>query len=146
MNPTKRAGAHTIGTTACFFLQKRLYNFSTNSSSDPAINPRFLRKLKATCPPGNLNDRIPLDPVTKSKFDDQIFRNIRDGFAVIASDARLNDDNTTKQVIESYINNASVQSRQSFKADFGKAMVKMGDIGVKTGSKGEIRRVCSTIN
>ncbi|XP_062160121.1 peroxidase 43-like [Alnus glutinosa] len=140
------SGAHTIGTTACFFLQNRLYNFSKNSSSDPAINPRFLRKLEAMCPPGNLNDRIPLDPVTKSEFDDQILRNIRDGFAVIASDARLNDDNSTKQVIESYINNTSVRSRPSFKADFAEAMVKMGNIGVKTGSNGEIRRACSTVN
>jgi peroxidase len=99
------------------------------------------------CPPGNLNDRIPLDPVTKSEFDDQILRNIRDGFAVIASDARLNDDNSTKQVIDSYINNTStVRSRPSFKADFAEAMVKMGNIGVKTGSNGEIRRVCSTVN
>lgn len=147
VNPTKLAGAHTIGTTACFFLQKRLYNFTTDGRSDPAINPQFLPKLKAICPPGNLNDRIPLDIVTANTFDEQIFRNIRDGFAVISSDARLNDDQTTKRALEAYVSNGSTEAcRPSFTKDFAQAMVKMGKIGVKTGSKGEIRRVCSNFN
>ncbi|KAB1220920.1 Peroxidase 43 [Morella rubra] len=141
------SGAHTIGTTACFFLQKRLYNFTTDGRSDPAINPEFLPKLKAICPPGNLNDRIPLDIVTANTFDEQIFRNIRDGFAVISSDARLNDDQTTKRTLEAYASNGSTEAcRPSFTKDFAQAMVKMGKIGVKTGSKGEIRRVCSNFN
>ncbi|KAG2665722.1 hypothetical protein I3760_15G021700 [Carya illinoinensis] len=141
------SGAHTIGTTACFFLQKRLYDFTMGNSSDPAINPQFLPKLKALCPPGNVDDRIPLD-VTESTFDEQIFRNIRDGFAVLSSDARLNDDKNTSQVLESYINNGSSTGRSvpSFKSDFTKAMVKMGNIGVKTGLQGEIRRVCGSFN
>lgn len=44
------AGAHTIGTTACFFMQKWLYNFSTTTPSDPAINLKFLFQLKRQCP------------------------------------------------------------------------------------------------
>ncbi|KAJ4700882.1 Peroxidase [Melia azedarach] len=141
-------GAHTIGVTACFFMQVRLYNFTPRGGSDPAIDPRFLQELKAKCPfQGNLGVQIPLDPVTDFVFDDQIFRNIKNGFAVIASDARLSDDQTTKQILESYIRfRNSSSGLPSFKADFAQAIVKMGSIGVKTGLKGEIRRVCSTVN
>lgn len=136
------SGAHTIGLTACFFMQKRLYNFTTTGGSDPSINPGFLKLLKATCPfNGDPNVKIPLDPVSEFTLDDQIFLNIKNGLAVIASDARLYDDNNTRRILESYIG-----SERSFQADFAEAMVKMGKIDVKTGSQGEIRRVCSVVN
>ncbi|KAK3032427.1 hypothetical protein RJ639_037154, partial [Escallonia herrerae] len=129
------SGAHTIGSTACFFMTTRLYNFNGNNASDPSINPRFLEELKAKCPTnGDANLRIPLDNVSSQTFDARIFRDIRDGFAVIASDARLYDDNITKRIVDSYVGGSS------FLQDFPKAMVKMGQIGVKTGLMGEIRR------
>ncbi|KAK4848195.1 hypothetical protein QYF36_010216 [Acer negundo] len=139
-------GAHTIGHTACFFVQKRLYNFTEApaGSSDPEINPKFLPKLKAMCPFGQVSIKIPLDQGTSFIFDDLIFRNIKKGFAVLASDAKLYHNNKTKQILDSYI--TTTGSRKSFKSDFGKAMVKMGNIGVKTDPEGEIRRVCSAVN
>ncbi|XVF37096.1 hypothetical protein REPUB_Repub19eG0116000 [Reevesia pubescens] len=142
------SGAHTIGVTACFFMQNRLYSFTAGGGSDPAINPRFLPQLKAKCPfNGDVNVRIPLDWSTQHVFDLQILRNIRDGNAVIASDARLYDDKKTREILDSYIisSNGS-ETKPSFNADFAKAMVKMGNIGVKTGSQGEIRRVCNAVN
>ncbi|KDP43058.1 hypothetical protein JCGZ_25244 [Jatropha curcas] len=137
------AGGHTIGTTACFFMPKRLYNYSGNGDSDPAINPQFLPHLMAQCPlNGDVNVRLPLDWSSESTFDDHIFHNIRNGFAVVASDAQLYDDDTTRQILDSYV----AVSTSSFKADFAEAMVKLGNIGVKTGLKGEIRRVCNVVN
>ncbi|XWS23611.1 hypothetical protein CRYUN_Cryun28dG0029700 [Craigia yunnanensis] len=141
------SGAHTIGVTACFFMQHRLYNFTAGGGSDPAINPRFLPQLKAKCPlNGDVNVRIPLDWSTQNVFDVQILRNIRDGNAVIASDARLYDDKNTRQILDSYISSDNSETITSFNEDFAKAMVKMGNIGVKTGSQGEIRRVCNAVN
>ncbi|KAJ8771652.1 hypothetical protein K2173_026829 [Erythroxylum novogranatense] len=138
------AGGHSIGTVACFFVQRRVYNFTENGGSDPAIDPQLLPQLKSKCPQGgNIDARVPLDWSTETTFDDQILRNIRNGFAVLSSDARLNDDSITKRVLDFYI---ASDNSSSFKADFGKAMVKMGNIGVKTGSDGEIRRVCNAIN
>ncbi|KAK4801599.1 hypothetical protein SAY86_022086 [Trapa natans] len=146
-------GAHTIGTTACFFMGERLYNFRSTGGSDPAINPNFLPNLTATCPNGgDVNKRLPLDPMTEFTFDAQIFRNIKDGFAVISSDARLYDDAGTRSVVDFYVGGDDIgtgsgrTSSSLFGRDFAKAMVKMGQIGVKTGWEGEIRRVCKSFN
>ncbi|KAK4490176.1 hypothetical protein RD792_000833 [Penstemon davidsonii] len=142
------SGAHTIGTTACFFMPKRLYDFTGGNDSDPRIDPKFLPVLKRHCPKdGDVNVRIPLDAVTNEEFDDQILRNIKNGTAVIASDARLYDDDITRQVVDSYVDESSeFISFFSFERDFTVAMVKMGRIGVKTKSNGEIRRVCGSFN
>lgn len=92
--------------------------------------------------------RLPLDPVTEFQFDAQILRNIKNGFAVIASDARLYDDKNTKRVVDSYVQNKTrlLGNKSPFRSDFTASMIKMGQLDVKTGSKGEIRRVCSSFN
>lgn len=140
------SAAHTIGTTACFFMQERLYKFIP-FGSDPTINPNFLPELKARCPKdGDVDIRLAMDEGSDLKFDKSILKNIREGFAVLASDARLNDDFVTKSVIDSYFNPINPTFGPSFENDFVQSMVKMGHIGVKTGSVGNIRRVCSAFN
>ncbi|XP_059629916.1 peroxidase 43-like [Cornus florida] len=137
------SAAHTIGTTACFFMETRLYSFNGRAGSDPAINPQFLPELEAKCPKdGDVNARMPLDARTGETFDDQILSNIKGGFAVIASDARLYEDESTKEVIDAYVG----MSKSSFETDFVASIVRMGQIGVKTGSEGEIRRNCRAFN
>ncbi|KAG2240861.1 hypothetical protein Bca52824_097034 [Brassica carinata] len=134
------AGAHTIGTTACFFIMSRL------DAQDSMINPEFFQVLRSKCPRGgDVNVRIPLDWESQFVFDDQIFRNIRDGKGVIKSDSVLYQDNDMKNIIESYLA-SNESSKANFAADFAEAMAKMGAIGVKTGVQGEIRRVCNATN
>jgi len=118
-----------------------------SGGSDPSINPDFLPELKSMCPQnGDVNVRIPIDHGSEQTFDDQILRNIRSGSAVLESDAKLNDDPVTRSVIESYMGLFNPIFGPSFEADFVESMVKMGQIGVKTGSNGEIRRVCRSFN
>ncbi|XP_009803651.1 peroxidase 43-like isoform X2 [Nicotiana sylvestris] len=136
--------AHTIGTTACFFMTKRLYNFFPGGGSDPSINPSLLPELMATCPQnGNVNVRLPIDEGSSDAFDNQILQNIRSGFAVLRSDASLYEDVVTRSVVDSYFGMFSPFLGISFEADFANAMVKMGRIDVLTGFQGTIRRVCS---
>ena len=125
-------------------MTKRLYNFfPTGAGTDPAISSKFLPHLKARCPQnGDVNVRLAIDEGSDQKFDKHVLHNIRKGFAVLESDARLNDDHVTKSVIDSYF----VALGPSFEADFVESIVKMGQIGVKTGFLGEIRRVCSAFN
>ncbi|CAN8234290.1 unnamed protein product [Cochlearia groenlandica] len=134
------AGAHTIGTTACFFVMARL------DAQDPTIDPEFFKVLRSKCPQGgDINVRIALDWDSQFVFDDQILRNIRNGKGVILSDSVLYQDNNMKRVIDSYLADNS-SSKADFAADFAKAMVKMGAIGVKLGGEGEIRRICNATN
>ncbi|KAK6938320.1 hem peroxidase [Dillenia turbinata] len=140
------SAAHTIGTTACFFMQKRLYEFPPHGGSDPSINPALLPDLKSMCPKGGNSERLPLDPGSERIFDDHILGNIKNGFGVIESDARLYDDSVTKRIIDAYVGIANIRGKALFNRDFAAAMVKMGLIGVKSGSDGEIRRVCNAFN
>ncbi|KAF3783920.1 Peroxidase 43 [Nymphaea thermarum] len=145
------AGGHSIGTAACFFMTKRLYAFTPAGGSDRSINPAFLPALELTCPVnGDVNVRLPLDQGSQFAFDKSILNNIRLGFAVLASDAQLYADPSTRRVVDSYfgLRGGFIPdlSSSSFHHDFANAMVKMGRVGVKTGSQGVIRRVCSRFN
>ncbi|CAI9787062.1 unnamed protein product [Fraxinus pennsylvanica] len=110
--------------------------------SDPKIKHAFLPVLKNQCPKnGNASDRILPDQVSIDKFDNQSLRNIKNGMVVLASDARLYDGNITKKIMESYAVSTGHNraAALSFVKDFSTAMVKMGRIGVKIGTNGEIR-------
>ncbi|CAL5097981.1 unnamed protein product [Urochloa decumbens] len=143
--------AHTVGTTACFFVKDRLYSYplaggggnNSKTGTDPSIPAAFAAELKARCPPGDVNTRLPLDRGSEGEFDDSILRNIRSGLAVIASDAALATSNATRALVDAYLSAAA----GSFERDFAVAMVRMGSIGVITGDDGgEIRDVCSAFN
>ncbi|GFY89171.1 peroxidase superfamily protein [Actinidia rufa] len=139
--------AHTIGTTACFFMTDRLYNFFPGGGSDPAINPELLSELKSQCPQnGDVNVRIPIDRGSDQTFNNQILQNIRSGFAVLSSDAKLYEDGGTKSVVDSYFSAPSPMFGPVFETDFVHSIVRMGQIGVKTGSQGEIRNFCAAFN
>ncbi|KAL3515573.1 hypothetical protein ACH5RR_022475 [Cinchona calisaya] len=141
------SAAHTIGTTACFFMTNRLYNFSSNGGSDSSINPQFLPELTRTCPKnGDVNVRLSMDRGSEQRFDNQILKNIREGFAVLQSDASLYEDAATRSVVDSYFGFFAPFIGPLFEDDFAAAMIKMGRIDVKTGSQGTIRRVCSSFN
>lgn len=123
-------------------MGERLFNFRNSGGPDPSISPPFLQKLRESCPAGgDINRRIMIDAGSHLKFDTQIFANIRAGFAVLQSDAALYSNAATRPIVDSYL-----RSPEAFPGDFAAAMVKLGTVGVLTGSQGEIRNVCSSFN
>ncbi|KAL9242437.1 hypothetical protein vseg_016432 [Gypsophila vaccaria] len=137
-------GAHTIGHSQCQFFQYRIYNF-TSTGSDPSMNPSFVSHLQRKCPRnGNGLNKVGLDKDSSTRFDATFFRNLKDGNSVLESDQRLMDDGSIRAMIGNYAAGPRGESR--FKIDFLKAMIKMGNIEVKTGTNGEIRKICSKIN
>ncbi|KAF4384285.1 hypothetical protein F8388_010501 [Cannabis sativa] len=140
-------GGHTIGTTACQLFRYRLYNFTTTGNgADPTINPSFLPQLRALCPDnGDGAKRVDMDTGSAANFDATFFRNLRNGRGVVESDQKLWTDPSTKPFVQRFLGERGLRSL-NFNVEFGKSMVKMSNIGVKTGSDGEIRRLCTAFN
>ncbi|KAE8703109.1 Peroxidase N1 [Hibiscus syriacus] len=138
-------GGHTVGTAACLVFSYRLNNF-TNGGPDTTINSSFLPQLQALCPQnGNNFRRVDLDTGSANKFDTSFFTNLKNGRGVLESDQKLWTDPSTRTIIQQLLGEKGLK-RLNFNKEFARSMVKMSNIGVKTGSNGEIRRVCSAIN
>ncbi|KAI3803832.1 hypothetical protein L1987_31994 [Smallanthus sonchifolius] len=136
-------GGHTIGTSACAFISVRLYNFNNTNGPDPDINQAFLPQLRALCPDGGDGSRrVALDTGSVNSFGSSYYENLRNGRGVIESDAKLWSDRRTQRYVRGFLG----QAGSRFNAEFGRAMVKMGNVEVKTGRQGEIRRVCTATN
>ncbi|MQM19430.1 hypothetical protein Taro_052434 [Colocasia esculenta] len=139
-------GAHTIGTTQCQFFRYRLYNFTSDGGPDPTISASFLAQLRALCPAdGDGTRRVTLDNGSGSNFDDNFFQNLEDGRGVLESDQKLFSDPTTRRYVQGYTG-LIAGLVGAFETEFARSMVRMSNIGVRTGSLGEIRRVCSAFN
>uniref|UniRef100_A0A6N2KGR2 Peroxidase n=1 Tax=Salix viminalis TaxID=40686 RepID=A0A6N2KGR2_SALVM len=106
----------------------------------PSINPAFVSQLQTLCPQnGDGSRRIALDTGSQNRFDSSFFANLRSGRGILESDQKLWTDATTRTFVQRL-------AGFTFGPQFGRSMVKMSNIGVKTGTNGEIRRVCSAIN
>ncbi|PON89004.1 Peroxidase [Trema orientale] len=140
-------GAHTIGQTDCSFVSYRLYNFTATGNPDPTISRSFLTQLQTLCPKGgDGSKRVSLDKDSQTSFDVSFFKNVRDGNAVLESDQRLWGDAETRRIVHNYAGNIRGLLGIRFDFEFSKAMAKMSSIEVKTGTQGEIRKICSKFN
>ncbi|EPS60456.1 hypothetical protein M569_14347, partial [Genlisea aurea] len=139
------SGAHTIGRSHCSSFSNRIYNFSQKNPIDPTLNPQFAATLRQECPAtGNLqNIIINMDEITPETFDINYYTLVKENRGLFQSDAALLDNPTT----DSYVQQHSASAFQpAFFNDFAESMVKMGNIGVLTGSQGQIRKICSAVN
>ncbi|KAI3838799.1 hypothetical protein MKW92_037119 [Papaver armeniacum] len=152
-------GAHTIDTSACQFFNNRLCNFNGTGNADPTINPTFLTTLQNLCPEnGDRSRRVALDTGSETRFDQNsnrgvvvgfpatTYTNLRNGRAVLESDQKLWNDATTQTFVRRFSGPFRGLSGLRFSVEFGRSMVKMSNIEMKTGTQGEIRRICSAIN
>lgn len=137
-------GGHTIGRGQCRFFVDRLYNFSNTGNPDSSLNTSYLQTLQSICPnsgPGtNLTN---LDPTTPDTFDSNYYSNLQVGNGLFQSDQELFSTTgaDTISIVNSFTNNQTL-----FFENFIASMIKMGNIGVLTGSQGEIRTQCNAVN
>ncbi|KAI3802993.1 hypothetical protein L1987_31140 [Smallanthus sonchifolius] len=140
-------GAHTIGQTDCRFFRYRLYNFTTTGNSDPSLSQSALTQFQTMCPKNSDGtEQVALDKDSQMKFDENYFKNVRDGNGVLESDQRLWGDPTTRDIVKKYAGTIRGLLGFRFDYEFKKSMTKMSSIEVKTGTQGEIRKICSKIN
>lgn len=137
------AGAHTIGFAQCFTFKTRLFNFGESGKPDPTLDASLLQNLQSLCPNQADSDTqlAPLDPVTSTKFDNIYFKNLVNNSGLLQSDQVLMGNNRTASMVFGYSKLPFL-----FYRDFGASMVNMANIGVLTGSNGEIRKNCRAVN
>ncbi|RZC73282.1 hypothetical protein C5167_048764 [Papaver somniferum] len=129
----KYKSAHTIGTSACQFFSNRLYNFNGAELLIPQSTQHFLLPCKIFA------QKMAMDL-------DVYYTNLRNGRGVLESDQKLWNDATTQTFVRRFSGPFKGLSGLRFSVEFGRSMVKMSNIEVKTGTQGEIRRICSAIN
>jgi len=134
------SGAHSTGRSGC------------SSFSTAPIEPVLGNQLNQTCGmPVNEATTVPQDFKTPDALDVQYYRNIQSRHVLFESDATLTTSPQTKRLVDFYAGNrllfGVLFGPAVWYEDFGKAMVKMGYIGVKTDPKeGEIRNKCWSVN
>ncbi|XP_061368523.1 cationic peroxidase 1-like isoform X2 [Gastrolobium bilobum] len=129
------SGAHTIGQARCTKFRTRIYN-ETN------IDSCFAKSLEANCPSTGGDDNLSnLDVTTPNTFDNTYFKSLQIKKGLLHSDQQLFNGGSTDLQVNCYSSNPG-----SFRNDFANAMVKMGNLSPLTGSRGQIRTNCRTIN
>ncbi|KAG6557615.1 hypothetical protein Mapa_000896 [Marchantia paleacea] len=137
------SGAHTIGRSHCNGILPHLYNFTGKddvSDTDPAMDKEFSVLLKKLCPQGNRTNTIFIDS-TANHFDRLYYKNVLGGRGVFITDSALITDSESRKIVRSFS-----KRRSTFFQEFAAAMVKMGNLGVLTGTEGEIRKTCQFVN
>ncbi|XP_050231996.1 peroxidase 10 [Mercurialis annua] len=137
------SGAHTLGFAQCFTFKNRLFDFKGSGKPDPGLDSSALTNLQVMCPNKNTSNSnlAPLDSSTTYKFDNSYFTNLMTNSALLQSDQALMTDSAAAALVNSYSSYPYL-----FSTDFAASMVNMGNIGVLTGTNGEIRRKCGSVN
>ncbi|TYH82689.1 hypothetical protein ES332_D02G078900v1 [Gossypium tomentosum] len=132
------SGAHTLGMARCSTFSSRL-----QGSNGPDIDLDFLQNLQQLCSQTDGNSRLArLDLVSPATFDNQYYINLLSGEGLLPSDqALVTDDYQTRQLVLSY-----AEDPLAFFEDFKNSMLKMGSLGVLTGTDGQIRGNCRVVN
>ncbi|PIN18327.1 Peroxidase [Handroanthus impetiginosus] len=132
------SGGHTIGVSHCSSFTNRLYNFTGRNDTDPSMDRNYVTALRRRCTPTDRTTIVQMDPGSFNDFDSDYYTIVRKRRGLFQSDAALLNNNDTRSYVLLH-SNSSGQS--SFFSDFAASMVKMGQIGVLTGSSGEVRRL-----
>nr|AFK40001.1 unknown [Lotus japonicus] len=138
------SGAHTFGRASCSLFVDRLYNFNKTGKPDPTLDTNYLQQLRKICPNGGPGSTLAnFDPTTPDILDENYFTNLRAKKGLLQSDQELFSTSGADTI--SIVNKFSSNQAASFES-FEAAMIKMGNIGVLTGNRGEIRKHCNFVN
>ncbi|XP_021771548.1 peroxidase 12-like [Chenopodium quinoa] len=130
------SGGHTIGRGHCSSFTDRLY-----PTQDKTMDQTFAKNLKATCPAKDTDRTTNLDIRTPNVFDNKYYVDLMNRQGLFTSDQDLYTNPITKPIVTSFATNQNL-----FYEKFVVAMLKMGQLGVLTGTQGEIRANCSARN
>ncbi|KAL6551768.1 Peroxidase 73 [Orobanche gracilis] len=136
------SACHTVGFSHCGQFSNRIYNYSRQNQIDPTLNKEYATELQGMCP-RNVDPRvaIDMDPITPRKFDNAYFQSLVQGKGLFTSDQILFTDSRSRNTVTTWASNSG-----AFNASFVKAITKLGQVGVKTKTNGNIRLDCGRFN
>nr|TKS05283.1 hypothetical protein D5086_0000133800 [Populus alba] len=137
------SGAHTIGFAQCFTFKRRLFDFKGSGKPDPTLESSALTNLQGMCPNKDASNSnlAPLDYASTYRFDNAYYVNLVNGTGLLESDQALMGDPRTAALVTAYSSNSYL-----FSADFASSMTKLSNLGILTGSNGQIRKKCGSVN
>ncbi|CAM0913178.1 unnamed protein product [Alopecurus aequalis] len=140
-------GAHTVGVTHCSKIKKtRLYNYGgKNGATDPNLNRKDASDYKKiVCPNTATSDNNIVyldDRSSASKVDNSYYKRLQGNHGVLTVDQNLYASGSpTKKHVDRLANTTD------FYGLFPKALVKLSELKVLTGTQGEVRKVCNKFN
>ncbi|CAL9169071.1 unnamed protein product [Musa hybrid cultivar] len=134
------SGAHTIGVGHCGIIRNRLYNFTGKGDTDPSLNATHAAFLKTQCSSTDRTTTVEMDPGSSLSFDDHYYVTLKQKEGLFQSDAALLTDGKSSKIVDKLLDYGD------FFDAFGKSITKMGNIGVLTGTDGQIRSNCHAVN
>ncbi|XP_021841146.2 peroxidase 57-like [Spinacia oleracea] len=136
-------GGHTVGVIHCSKFLDRLYNYQNTGKEDPSMNKNTLIAFRNTCPKSGSNNFVFADqtPGSVLKVDNGYYKAIKQGQGVLEIDQRIESDSITRDTV-----NRLAYKEGDFDYQFGGAMVRLGRVGVLTGTQGQVRRNCRRNN
>jgi len=133
------SGAHSIGRSHCSSFSRDRLPPSNTSDMDPA----FAATLQAACAsPNGTDNTVVQDFQTPDVLDNQYYKDVLAHKVLFTSDAALTTNITSNNLVRAYADFVPFLWQNKF----GKAMVKMGGIEIKTAANGEIRTNCRKVN
>ncbi|KAL6621280.1 hypothetical protein ACP70R_033712 [Stipagrostis hirtigluma subsp. patula] len=134
------SGSHTIGRSHCdSFLFKNRERLAGGT-----ISPAYQALLEALCPPTTSQftpNTTEIDLSTPAVLDNNYYKLLPLNLGLHFSDDQLIRNATTAPSVAAFAANETL-----WKERFVAAMIKMGNIEVKTGAQGEVRLNCSVVN
>ncbi|KAM3368376.1 hypothetical protein ACQJBY_016737 [Aegilops geniculata] len=136
------SGGHTIGSAHCGTFRER-FRPDANGSMVPVdgtMNAEYATELMRACAASG-SAAVGCDDGSAAAFDNRYFSNLLDGRGLLRTDAVLVQNATTRARVAAF-----AQSQDSFFSSWAGSFVRLTNLGVKTGSDGEVRRLCSSVN
>ncbi|CAN1771883.1 Cationic peroxidase 1 [Linum perenne] len=137
------SGAHTVGKARCATYRQRAHGDSNIDSGYAAFlnNPNFAAGRRETCFANSGDTNLASLDSSPARFDVSYFKNLAAKKGLLHSDQAILAAGPTGDLVNAY-----GEDGRKFWIDFGRSMVKMGNIKVLTGKRGQIRVNCRRVN
>ncbi|GJN39856.1 hypothetical protein PR202_gb29004 [Eleusine coracana subsp. coracana] len=131
------SGGHTLGVAHCASFKNRI------QTEAATLDASLAAKLGSTCGGANGGDSSATAPFdrTSTAFDGVYFKELQVRRGLLSSDQTLFESPETKGIVNSFAANPGY-----FFWAFQQGMLKMGQLDLKEGDKGEVRKKCSVVN